>query len=197
MTAVTDDDVLARSLLDGTAGWWSSAALTVRHDGGLLPEGAARLLLRRPLMGVPAGVRVEDVSGAVLAQGLGPELADQSTRADVGHDLGALLDPLALATGLPAAAGAVPSSERQAAAASLEVVSVNEVTCDDEPALLVVVRGLPVPGVDQHGDDDATSLVLHRETGLPMEVGTSGGMSRLALRVEQLGERLDDEVFTA
>ncbi|MEJ5944435.1 hypothetical protein WDZ17_03905 [Pseudokineococcus basanitobsidens] len=176
-----------RGLLDATGGWWSSARVRVVRGGGVVPEGAARLLLRRPLMGVPAGVRVEDAAGRVVARALADALDE--------HDaLRVLLDPLALATGLPPVAGALPSRARRDAVAALRLCEVREVVVDGTPAVQGDVAGLGPP---QRGRRTAgpTSVVLDRGSGLPLEVGPRGGSPALVLRVEELDLRLEDDVF--
>ncbi|WP_298801424.1 hypothetical protein [uncultured Pseudokineococcus sp.] len=187
-------EALLRDLLAGTGGWWSTARLALRRADGLLPAGAGRLLLRRPLMGVPAGVRVEDAGGRVLAVGLGADLDD---------DLRALLDPLALATGLPPAVGALPSPERRAVVAGLVVEHAREVVVDGVAAVSGLLSGggpsggglrRPAP-TDRHGDVDPTDVVLERASGLPLSVGSSGALPRLVLAVEELDARLEDDVF--
>ncbi|GAA2031539.1 hypothetical protein WDZ16_11890 [Pseudokineococcus marinus] len=187
-------EALLRDLLAGTGGWWSTARLAVRRADGLLPAGAARLLLRRPLMGVPAGVRVEGADGRVLAVGLGADLDD---------DLRALLDPLALVTGLPPAVGALPSSERRTAVARLVVEHAREVAVDGVAAVSGLLSGPGLSGgglrgsapTSRHPDADLADVVLDRVSALPLSVGTSGDLPRLALAVEELDARLEDDVF--
>lgn len=177
-----------RALLAGTAGWWASARLTVLAGDRLLLAGAAHVLLRRPLMGVPAGVRVEDAAGAVLAQVLGAPVDEDGSPVDPGTGVRAALDPLALATGLPPAVGALPSRERRAAVARLAVADVEDVVVDGRPCLRGVVGGLAPQDLD---------VVLDTASGLPLRVAPRDGDPVLALRLEELDPRLEDEVFTA
>lgn len=187
-TPAPDVDALLRGLLDGTRGWWSTARVAVRRADGLLPAGAARLVLRRPLMGVPAGVRVEDADGRVLARGLGPDLED---------GLRALLDPLALATGLPPAVGALPPPERRRAVAALDVEHGRAVDVDGVAAVsgLLAGPGLHPGPASRHAEGGPTDVVLERASGLPLSVGRSGDLPRLVLAVEEVDARLEDDVF--
>ena len=184
-TPPPEDLALLRGLLRGSSGWWASARLRVLQDDGLLPPRAALLVLRRPLMGVPAGVRVEDADGAVLARGLGEEVDDAGLRP--------LLDPLALATGLPPAVGALPSRERRQTVERLVLADVEGVVVEDRPCLRGVVSGLPAPS----GTTAAQGLrvVLDTTSGLPLSVGPLAGPPVLALRVEELDPRLEDDVL--
>ncbi|WP_299037229.1 hypothetical protein [uncultured Pseudokineococcus sp.] len=177
-----------RDLLAGTAGWWSSARVALLEGGDLLAPGAARALLRRPLMGVPAGVRLEDAEGGVLARALGVPLDEHGTPLPLGTGVGAALDPLALVTGLPPAVGALPSRERRAAVAGLVVGGVEDVVVDGRPCVRGTLGGL------RAGRE--LVVVVDAASGLLLRAAPPRGELLLSLRLEELDPRLDDEVFS-
>jgi hypothetical protein len=173
------DDLVAeaRALLAGTGGWWASVLLDVATAPDAVPAGTRRLLLRRPLMAVPAGVRAETADEALLAAGLGDDLPPA---------LHALLDPLSLVTGLPWAAGTLPGADRRSAAAALEVTGAVAVDEAGRAALRCDVVGAP---------SCVRSLVLDRDSGLPLVAVDDGGTEVWRVAVAALDPRVEDEVF--
>ncbi len=173
------DDLVAeaRALLGGTGGWWASVLLDVGAAPDAVPAGTRRLLLRRPLMAVPAGVRAETADGALLAAGLGEDLPPA---------LHPLLDPLALVTGLPWAAGTLPGADRRSAATALEVTDVVVVDEAGRSALRCAVAG---------ASSDVRVLVLDRDSGLPLVAAAADGTEVWRVVVAALDPRVEDEVF--
>ena len=177
--AGSPDDLVAeaRALLDGTGGWWASVLLDVAVAPDDVPAGTRRLLLRRPLMAVPAGVRAEAADGGLLAAGLGDHLPPA---------LHALLDPLAVVTGLPWAAGTLPGAERRSAAAALDVTDAATVDGHGRAALRCAVPGA-LSGV--------RSLVLDRGSGLPLVAAGADGTEVWRVAVVEMDPRVEDQVF--
>lgn len=185
-----------RDLLAGRAGGWSSAQLLLTWTGPLDPwsQTEVRVRVRRPLGGVPAGVRVEDHHGELIGAVLVDADGEHRVEGD-GHGAGAewdwraTCDPLALGAGFAPLVGAVPPAERVRAVDALEVDDVAELDRIDRPTLEALVQD----------DGRLLRVSVDRASGVVVKVRVVGGPQHgegLDARVEELDERYGDDVFT-